>query len=104
MTQYQVARLLKRFGVRPMKAKIDAKATNCYDRTDLEPVWSRYSLSVQVGIPEPANDSGPESTIAGRNPDETGSDPNSAGSSMNIEPVPRFRPERPGVGRERVEL
>jgi hypothetical protein len=38
VTQYQVARLLKRFGVRSMKAKIYAKATNCYDQTDLEPV------------------------------------------------------------------
>jgi hypothetical protein len=29
VTQYQVARLLKRFGVRPVKARIDAKPTNC---------------------------------------------------------------------------
>src|SRR6202040_2789260 len=43
VSQYQVARLLKRFGVRPIKAKIDAKATNCYDRTSLESAWTRYS-------------------------------------------------------------
>ncbi len=43
VTQYQVARLLKRFGVRPVKARIDAKATNCYHRSDLEPAWRRYS-------------------------------------------------------------
>jgi len=44
VTQYQVARLLKRFGVRPVKARIDTKPTNCYHRSDLEPVWKRYSL------------------------------------------------------------
>ena len=29
VSQYQVARLLKRFGVRSVKAKIEAKPTNC---------------------------------------------------------------------------
>ena len=95
VTQYQVARLLKRFGVRPIKAKIDSKATNCYDRTDLEPAWKRYSLPVQVGTSEPVNDSGPESTMAGQNPDENGSDRTSSVSSTNMGLVPRFRPEDP---------
>jgi putative DNA primase/helicase len=104
VTQYQVARLLKRFGVRPVKAKIDTKATNCYQRTDLEPAWMRYSLPVQVGIPEPANDSGPELPIAGRNPGDCGSNPDAAISSMNTGLTPRFRPERPCADRERVEL
>jgi len=104
VSQYQVARLLKRFGVRPIKAKVDAKATNCYDRSDLEPAWHRYSAPVQVGTPEPINDSGPESTISGRNPAETGSDSKSGVSSMNTGPVPRFRPGDPSIERERVKL
>jgi hypothetical protein len=104
VSQYQVARLLKRFGVRPIKAKIDGKATNCYERNDLEPAWTRYSAPVQVGTPEPINDSGPESTIAGWNPAETGSDPKSAVSSMNTGLVPRFRPEDPSIERKRVKL
>jgi hypothetical protein len=104
VTQYQVARLLKRFGVRPIKAKIDSKATNCYDRADLEPAWQRYSPLVQVGTPEPVNDFGPESTMAGRNPDENSSNRESAVSSMNTSLVPRFRPGAPSTERERVEL
>jgi hypothetical protein len=56
LTQHQVARLLKRFNVRPIKTKIDMKTTNCYLRADLEPVWNRYNSSSQVGTPEPAND------------------------------------------------
>jgi hypothetical protein len=74
VTQYQVARPLKRFGVRPFKARIEAKPTNCYHRSDLEPAWTRYSLPVQVGTPEQTNETGPESMIAGRNRSTTGSD------------------------------
>jgi hypothetical protein len=104
VTQYQVARLLKRFGVRPIKARIDSKATNCYDRTDLQPAWARYSLPVQVGTSEPVNDGRPESTNAGRNHGENGSDRQSAFSSINTAPVPRFRPQNPSGEREQVEL
>jgi putative DNA primase/helicase len=104
VSQYQVARLLKRFGVRPIKAKIDAKATNCYDRTDLEPAWKRYGRPVQLGTPEPVNDSGPQSTMAGWNADENGSNRKSAVSSMDTGLVPRFRPEDPSSARERVKL
>jgi putative DNA primase/helicase len=104
VSQYQVARLLKRFGVRSVKAKIEAKATNCYDRTDLESAWDRYLPPVQVGTSEPINDSGPESTISGRNRHEIGSDLKSAISSIKTGPVPRFRPEDPSIERERVEL
>ncbi len=86
VTQYQVARLLKRFGVRSVKAKIEAKATNCYNRTDLAPAWNRYSLPVQVGTSEPINDSGPELTIAGRNRYEIGSDLKSAVSPIKHGP------------------
>ena len=57
-----------------MKAKIDAKATNCYDRRDLEPAWTRYSLPVPRGTAEPVNEDGPESPIGGRNSFETGSE------------------------------
>jgi putative DNA primase/helicase len=103
-TQYQVARLLKRFGVRPVKARIDAKPTNCYHRSDLEPVWTRYSLPVQVGTPEQTNETGPESLIAGRNGSPTGSDLKYAISSINTGLVPAFRPEAPSGERERGEL
>jgi putative DNA primase/helicase len=104
VTQYQVARLLKRFGVRPVKARIDATPTNCYHRSDLEPAWNRYSLPVQVGTPEQTNDSGPESLIAGRNGSPTGSDLKYAISSINTGLVPAFRPEAPSGERERGEL
>ena len=104
VTQYQVARLLRRFGVRPVKAKIDAKATNCYHRSDLEPAWKRYSPAVQVGTSEPTNETGPESMISGRNGSPTGSDLKTAVSSMNPGTVPRFRPENPSGERERGEL
>ena len=104
VSQYQVARLLKRFGVRSVKTKIEAKPTNCYDRTDLEPAWNRYSPPVQVGTSEPINDSGPESTIAGRNRHEIGSDLKSAISSIKTGLVPRFRPEAPSGELERGEL
>jgi putative DNA primase/helicase len=104
VTQYQVARLLKRFGVRSVKAKIEAKPTNCYDRTDLEPAWNRYGPPVQVGTSEPINDSGPESTITGRNSHEIGSDLKPAISSIKTGLVPRFRPETPSGERERGEL
>lgn len=104
ITQYQVARLLRRFGVRPVKAKIEAKATNCYVRIDLERVWTRYSLPVQIGTAEPVNHGGPESTIAGRNPDGGSSDPNVVVPSMKTDRVPRFRPAQGRGRRERVEL
>ena len=104
VTQYQVARLLKRFGVRPVKARIDAKPTNCYHRSDLEPVWTRYSLPVQVGTPEQTNETGLESMIPGRNGSTTGSDLKSAISSIKTGLVPAFRPETPSGERERGEL
>ena len=104
VTQYQVARLLKRFGVRPVKARIDAKATNCYHRSDLEPAWRRYSPPVQVGTSEQTNETGPESMISSRNRSTTGSDLGSAISSMNTGLVPGFRPEAPSGERERGEL
>ncbi len=104
ISQHQVARLLKRFAVRPTKVKAAGKSLNCYRRRDLEPAWKRYCPGAQVGTSEPANDSGPESTVAGRNPHSNGSDLKTAVSPMNTGTVPRFRPENPSVERERVEL
>jgi hypothetical protein len=104
VTQYQVARLLRRFGVRPIKARIDAKATNCYHRSDLEPAWRRYTPGVQVGTSEQTNETGPESMISGRNGSTTRSDLKSAISSIDTGPVPAFRPEAPSGARERGEL
>lgn len=103
VTQYQIARLLKRFGVRPFKAKVEAKATNCYARTDLAPAWTRYSLPMQVRTSEPPNDDGPQSATPVRNPHENGSDPESALSSSLTAIVPKFRPQDPSIERERVE-
>lgn len=104
ITQHQVARLLKRFDVRPDKARIADKSVNCYLRKDLQQAWNRYSLSLQLGTAKPTNDSGPESTISGRNPHGNGSDLKTAVSSMNTGTVPRFQLENPSVERERVEL
>jgi putative DNA primase/helicase len=97
VTQYQVARLLKRFGVRPIKARIDAKPTNCYHRADLEPAWRRYSPPVHGGTAEPPNETGPESTISGRNGSWNSSDSKHAVSSGNSGLVPVFRPEAPPI-------
>jgi len=104
VTQHQVARLLRRFGVRPLKVKIEAKSTNCYRRADLESVWNRYGPSMQVGIAEPANDSGPALPSSGRNRSVDGSDLNNTNSSMNPATVPRFRPDSPPSLREKVRL
>jgi hypothetical protein len=98
-----VARLLKRFGVRPLKAKIESRAMNCYDRTDPEPAWNRYGRPVEVGTPEPVNDSGSQSTMAGWNADENSSDPTSPVSSMNAGSVRRSDLGTPLVRRTRVE-
>ena len=39
----RLARILKRFGVKPKQLRIDGKKERGYERGDLEPVWERYT-------------------------------------------------------------
>lgn len=98
ISQHQVARLLRRFGVRPIKAKLSGKATNVYLRADLQTAWDRYTPATGFGTPEPVSISGTESTILSRNRPNEGSDPGSALSSIATAVVPRFQPEIPSSG------
>jgi len=100
LTQNQVARLLRRFNVRPSKQRIGGKPVNCYLRADLAPVWARYTTPSQIGTPEHANESGPESTIADRNAVANRSDLRSSVSPMNPASVPVFRPDDPSAESE----
>src|SRR6266849_236955 len=85
ITQHQVARLLKRFNVRPDKVKIAGKEL-------LPPRRPGTGL-------EPAHDSATGSTVSGRNPHSNGSDLKTAVSPMNTVTVPRFRSENLSVQR-----
>lgn len=105
ISQHQLARLLKRFGVKPKKewiARIQ-KSENCYRRDDLESAWNRYSPSTQVGRSEESNKDGPESTVSSRNGSQAPSDPKTAVSPIKTAVLPTFRPDDP-VKRERGEV